>query len=107
MGKGPKGMEGAGDGWQLTSARFFQLEIYQVQPVTAPLFKFWWRDWLDCGPAVKELVVKRPLTNHRGFTLVELLVVIAIIAILIAVLLPVLTRVRQQAQQTRMAMMAI
>ncbi|HEV8378610.1 MAG TPA: DUF1559 domain-containing protein [Tepidisphaeraceae bacterium] len=49
----------------------------------------------------KELVVKKHLANHRGFTLVELLVVIAIIAILIAILLPVLNRVKQQAQQVK------
>jgi len=45
--------------------------------------------------------VKKRLANSRGFTLVELLVVIAIIAILIAILLPVLNRVRQQAQQVK------
>ena len=39
----------------------------------------------------------RGLTLTSGFTLVELLVVIAIIAILIAILLPILTRVRASA----------
>src|SRR4051812_6944919 len=36
--------------------------------------------------------------RHRGFTLVELLVVIAIIAILIAILLPVLSRANRAAR---------
>ena len=41
-----------------------------------------------------------PTVKKRGFTLIELMVVIAVIALLIALLLPVITRARDWAKRT-------
>lgn len=44
--------------------------------------------------------MKLSRSRHKGFTLVELLIVIAIITLLIAIALPIMTRVRERARQT-------
>jgi len=44
--------------------------------------------------------MKLSRSRHKGFTLVELLIVIAIITLLIAIAMPIMTRAREKARQT-------
>jgi len=61
------------------------------------------RACFDCPPRVRRAALRRECERPRGFTLVELLVVIAIVGVLLGLLLPAVQSARESARRNHCA----